>query len=395
MKTRKRPYYRGNVPKPLLRPIRAGLLQSVDNIQLIGLIATLEPIPNQCAAATDPAQQALAVARAHIESIVAGNYTRVQLLDSVFWGDDTITRKDGHRYIRPTKRARVDTGLLALAPLIPYDFRSPPWGPVWPAPDDRHRLRRVASLLHPETCPGFGESTKLAEIVVGDVIEVWPALSRFLLALPSPLRPWRVDPAYRRWYADTLGEFLTQCLLAAAPVRAMPPPRGRADDDDDRLLRSLLDTLRASPDALEDVLIALESAHVSRRPPRRPPADGDTPAVWPLALLESARRRAAIWSSKRYDCTVIAIIHENIVPLWPEVACAWLGIPCPLGAWRLRRSHLQHCYCVLMKVTENSTFPSLLRIRDHLERFTENDDCDILRLLHNLQARHASLSSSP
>lgn len=103
-------HYSGNVPIQLLRPIRAGLLQTLDIDQMIALIATLEPIPSQCIAANaaDPVAIALATARGYVESIVAGNYTRVQLLDSVFWGDDTVTRKDGHTYVHPPrKRPRV------------------------------------------------------------------------------------------------------------------------------------------------------------------------------------------------------------------------------------------------------------------------------------------------
>lgn len=101
-------YYIGNVPNQLLRPIRAGLLQSIDIDQLIALITTLEPVPSQVTSALEPAAAALATARGYVESIVAGNYTRVQLLDSVFWGNDTVTRKNGHKYVHPPrKRPRV------------------------------------------------------------------------------------------------------------------------------------------------------------------------------------------------------------------------------------------------------------------------------------------------
>ena len=109
-----REHYIGDVPKPLLRPIRAGLLRNIGTDQLIALIATLEPISSQCAGAADPAGAALAITREYVESILAGNYTRVQLLDSVFWGDDADTRKDGSRYVRspqPNKRPNdADTG---------------------------------------------------------------------------------------------------------------------------------------------------------------------------------------------------------------------------------------------------------------------------------------------
>ena len=69
------------------------------------MVATLEPIPSQCitTGATGSVAAALATARGHVESIIAGNFTRVQLLDSVFWGDDTVTRKDGHRYSHPPR----------------------------------------------------------------------------------------------------------------------------------------------------------------------------------------------------------------------------------------------------------------------------------------------------
>ena len=116
--------YKGDVPKPILRPIRAGILQDIGTDQLIALIATLEPVPSQCAGAADSAGAALAMARGHVESIAAGNYTRVQLLDSVFWGDDTVTRKDGSRYVRPMqpKKKRPDdaedTGNNAAPPAV-------------------------------------------------------------------------------------------------------------------------------------------------------------------------------------------------------------------------------------------------------------------------------------
>ena len=388
MKHRKRARYTGNVPKPLLRPIRAGILQAIDTDALIILIATLEPIVSDSAGAADPAASAAAAARAHVVSIVADNYTRVQLLDSVFWGDDTTTRKDGRRYVhppRPAKRARAAAPTVA-APLIAYNFRSPSWGPIWPAPDKYDQVLDVAYLLHPETYPypGFEHSTSLTAIMAGDVIETWPAVSRFLLALPSPLRPWRIDPAHRQWYAHTLCKFLAHCLVVA-------PDRGTPDGP---LLRQLLDTLHASADdALEEVIAALESAHTSERPPRQPGDDAAT-VMWPVALLESARRRAAICLSSEEDYTAKTIVRDNIVRWWPEVACAWLGIPCPIGTWRLRRSHLQHCYSVLDILARYGVangHQTMKFIKEYLDKITEHDDGDIQRLLFLLQTKHDAL----
>ena len=151
-----REHYNGDVPKQLLRPIRAGLLQSVDIDQIIALIATLEPIPSQCITASasvdDPAAATLITARGYVESIIAGNYTRVQLLDSVFWGDDTVTRKDGRRYIhppRPKKRPAPD-GDQAGGP-APLDAgRGRPAGCAPVAPLD---VARIAAVPPPAAAP--------------------------------------------------------------------------------------------------------------------------------------------------------------------------------------------------------------------------------------------------
>lgn len=98
LKSRARAHYSGDVPKGLLRPIRAGILQGVGVDALSSIVATvMEPVATQAA---------LPVARAYVETIVAGNYTQAQLIDSPFWGEDTVTRADGHRYVRPPRPKR-------------------------------------------------------------------------------------------------------------------------------------------------------------------------------------------------------------------------------------------------------------------------------------------------
>lgn len=117
MKGPHRAKYGGDVPRALLRPIRAGILQSIDTDVLIALIATLEPLPSKATGADDPAA-ALTMARLHVESIVTGNHTRVQLLDSVFWGDVQSNRADGHVYVRsqhPKKDTKGDDTIPHLS----------------------------------------------------------------------------------------------------------------------------------------------------------------------------------------------------------------------------------------------------------------------------------------
>lgn len=104
----KRPLYGGNVPHSIRRVIRAGLLQKIDKDSLIALVATLEPDTKNNP--DDSTLSSTEMAQMHVESIMEGNYTEIQLLDSTFWGDNSGIRKNGRKYIRPknTKKQEVD-----------------------------------------------------------------------------------------------------------------------------------------------------------------------------------------------------------------------------------------------------------------------------------------------
>lgn len=119
MKSRYRPRYDGDVPMPLRRPIRAGLLQTIGTDALVALVATLEPVVGAAAGAADPVAAALTAARGYVESIVARNYDRVQLLDSVFWGDDSVHRADGSVYVRPQRHRKRRCGDATQSPSPP------------------------------------------------------------------------------------------------------------------------------------------------------------------------------------------------------------------------------------------------------------------------------------
>ena len=410
----KRECYTGNVPRPLLRPIRAGLLQNIGTDALTALIATLEPVVSDSAGTADPAVAAMAAARAHIESILTGNYTRVQLLDSIFWGDDTVTRKDGRRYVHPPrpvaaapsgdaagttdgtaaaaaiavapaprgrKRARVDGGPVA-APLVPpgppmplivRDFRSPPWGPIWPGPD-KHQKKRISAMLNCDD-----KFIPLAAIIRGDPVPVWPAVAQAILGLPFPLRPWRIDPQHREWYVDTFDEFLVQCQR---------DPGTRRPHD----LAMQMRFLQAAPESLECIIAGFEAAYVSQAPPQRP-IKLAAPADWPIK-----QRCAAMDRCKRAflngNNSFVYRIGDQLDQHWVIVAQLLLGIPIPIGSWRLSPSHIKHCYEVLeclsghpYYVEHSYAFKNMKNIHNYISSLCCHDHREIVRYLKSLEMR--------
>lgn len=97
--TSKRPQYDGTIPLEITRPIRAGLLQSIGNDVLIGIVMYLI----DC-------EGAHALASTHIAEV--SQYTREQLLDGGFWWDDTSQRKNGSRYRHmPYAKRKTNTPL--------------------------------------------------------------------------------------------------------------------------------------------------------------------------------------------------------------------------------------------------------------------------------------------
>jgi hypothetical protein len=88
LQTCKRPRYAGSVPMQLTRPIRAGLLESINSNDLVNLIVSFIENDNQHDAHT--------LACTYISEMAT--HTRHQLLDGGFWWDDTSQRKNGTRY---------------------------------------------------------------------------------------------------------------------------------------------------------------------------------------------------------------------------------------------------------------------------------------------------------
>ena len=198
-----RPQYAGVVPPRLARPICAGLLQGVDAHAVVLVVADLWLAVN---GPTDPAAdrrlEAHRIASEYVREIYYGGFTRVQLLDSTFWYDGAqerrrsmLGRKRPRANDRPTAAAVVNNNLHNTWPLIVRDFRSPPWGPVWPAPDDAHITLGIRPLLDGACIHLTIKAATLPEIIAGDVVRLWPVVCGLILDLPCPLRPWRLDPA--------------------------------------------------------------------------------------------------------------------------------------------------------------------------------------------------------
>ena len=288
LKHRQREHYTGDVPGSLLRPIRAGLLQNIGTDQLIALIATLEPISSQCAGAADPAGAALAMARGYVESIIAGNFTRVQLLDSVFWGDDTVTRKDGSRYVRPPqpKKKRPndvdDAGdpennaappaAGAAADSTPAPIRRrrrliPP-SPVVAAPVDHTNDTTDAAGAHPSPRAGGGGDHPPADAPPAGLLA--PAGDDGLVSFTLP---------------PIAACNTTAPPMVAAAGLAPPPPVGYTADNDqadgDAMVGGHMPTAPPPP---ADVPVAPTDA----QPPSDPACAADNP---PLALQTRAGSR--------------------------------------------------------------------------------------------------------
>lgn len=82
-----RPKYAGAVPPSLRRPLRAAVLQGLSRTDAVSLVQSLlsEGMDSDAA-------------HRYVAEVYDGGYTRVQLLDSTFWGEDTYHRKDGKVY---------------------------------------------------------------------------------------------------------------------------------------------------------------------------------------------------------------------------------------------------------------------------------------------------------
>lgn len=280
--------------------------------------------------------------------------------------------------------------------MIAYDFRSPPWGPVWRAPSDQHIRIRIRPLLDAISGPAnmsIAIDNRFAEMIDGDAVAVWPAVARWILGLPHPLRPWRLDPARRGWYAATLAEFLAQCLAAAAAHGGPLDPR-MADG-----LRRLSPPGARDCDP-ESVIADLEAAYASQAPPRQPPRDDASTCDWPVWTLHAARRRAAIALTSTSNLMAVNIrMNDGLATsMWSAVAVLFLGIPCPIGAWRLRPSHLIHCHEVLRRLTDCTNFfviardkPRTNEIRERVAAIDPATQLDaVLALLRALEAESAA-----
>ena len=86
----KRKRYDGPLPSSITRPIRAGLLLEVSHIEFVSLVATFPLVADTA----DPRR----LAERYIDDI--GKYSRDQLSNNCFWGDDSDSRKHTGRYKR-------------------------------------------------------------------------------------------------------------------------------------------------------------------------------------------------------------------------------------------------------------------------------------------------------
>lgn len=384
--------YTGVVPANLLRPIRAALLQGIKAEHIVPVIVELLKNSETCAI-DDPKSLALA----YVQEIYNGGYTRIQLLDSTFWRDGLHQNRDRCGQRRASAKANIQLHSVSKRqrlspplqiptnpaseplPLIPFDFRSPPWGPVWPAPDATYARVHIAPVLNGEY-PCAGRTLRcvpLSALVRGEVVAVWPAVARWILGLPHPLRPWRLDPARRCWYADTLAAFLTQTAAYAVPGDAAV------------FLAGLAHQLR-SADAVESVVADLEAAHAAQMPSAGPP-----PPRWPRDRLLAAQRRAAVALNADTVHTIARCVRDELTTsMWPAFAAFALGVPYPLGAWRLSPGHLCHCHGALLalaSVTRMTIFacawPRLTALRERLEA-TAPASSAVLDLLCELEAAY-------
>ena len=284
-------HYDGGVPRPLLRPIRAGVLQHIDFDSLAALIATLEPVPSQCAGAADPAGAALAMARGHVESIAAGNYTRVQLLDSVFWGDDTVTRKDGSRYVRPpqSKKKRPNDADAGDTD----NNAAPPAAGAAPVPIKRRRL------IPPNPPVATQPVVRTADAAVDD------------------------------------GGF--------SPDADSAPPLGEAGSPVVPFLQSCAPTTDAvvSPSAPIAPVVAPLMGEQER-------------PIWPARHAIEARHRCLAMMEKEctkkgqpitLNCFMnicVASIGGRIHDHWKDIAAGQLGLPAPVSDYRLTKQHVNY-----------------------------------------------------
>ena len=99
LRARNRPRYTGTIPLQISQPIRTGLLQCIDNDDLVEAIAFLIIGDNQHA-----------IAEQYIKEL--SQFPRERLLDGGFWWEDHYHRKNGIRYTpitKDTKRRRKNS----------------------------------------------------------------------------------------------------------------------------------------------------------------------------------------------------------------------------------------------------------------------------------------------
>ena len=105
MRRSNRPRYNGTIPVNICRPIRAGLLQGVDHVRLVELIASMEPVEEH---------NQITTAEAHINEIAS--HTRLDLQDNGFWWDDTASRITGERYKPQAQKPKNTSGSNSCGP---------------------------------------------------------------------------------------------------------------------------------------------------------------------------------------------------------------------------------------------------------------------------------------
>lgn len=91
--------YKGNIPSSVSLPIRAGILLDIPNEKIVDLIMSLEHLQSKDNK----------LAESYIEEV--STYSKIQLADNCFWGDDSASRITKERYKRPKKKQKKNTSI--------------------------------------------------------------------------------------------------------------------------------------------------------------------------------------------------------------------------------------------------------------------------------------------
>lgn len=331
-------------------------------------------------------------AKLYIDSVVSDDFAnnRIQLLDSGFWGDDCIQRKDGHRYKPPAKKETTSTGADASAPHRRKRRRctdSPPLQrpevsttTIPPTPEDAPPLDEddhtgtrcpaaAAAPRAPETPPQSSTATSPPNIAAkndtaAQTDEMRTNSTGFVGGVGAPSAAASIAPPSAAAAAGApsspplgaegpsevteLVPFAPSTATATYSAAALTPPSPNG--------RPPCTAPRENPDPPE------QQEDKRRREEQR--GDTDIPDTGTVSLAGRTRDpvpgRAVPWDPKRAWTASDAEANEHCVAFlrridfdvashWSELA-AWLGIPYPLGSHRLSTEHCKYCSDVFMKI---------------------------------------------